>query len=151
MFVFCLAVCAAAPLMFALLPALQASRLTLMDVLRGHGAGALGGSRLRSLLVGSQVAIGTVLVILAVTLARNGAAIAGIDLGYQSAGVISINMRGEDTSPVGTAGRGAARRSSHRRSRCQAEQSFVRPLARHRRVAVGSAGAARHALHVRDA
>ena len=76
-FIFCLAVCAVAPLMFALLPAIQASRLTLMDVLRGHGAGALGGSRLRSLLVGSQVAIGTVLVILAVTLARNGAAIAG--------------------------------------------------------------------------
>ena len=100
-FVFCLAVCAVAPLMFALLPALQASRLTLMDVLRGHGAGALGGSRLRSLLVASQVAIGTVLVILAVTLARNGAAIAGIDLGYRSAGVISINVRGEDTSPAG--------------------------------------------------
>ena len=40
-FVFCLAVCAVAPLLFALLPALQASRLTLMDVLRGHGAGAL--------------------------------------------------------------------------------------------------------------
>ena len=53
-FVFCLAVCAVAPLMFALLPALQASRLTLMDVLRGHGAGALGGSRLRSLLVAAR-------------------------------------------------------------------------------------------------
>ena len=39
-FVFCLAVCAVTPLLFALLPALQASRLTLMDVLRGHGAGA---------------------------------------------------------------------------------------------------------------
>ncbi len=100
-FVFCLAVCAVAPLMFALLPALQASRLTLMDVLRGHGAGALSGSRLRSLLVGSQVAIGTVLVILAVTLARNGAAIAGIELGYNPAGVLSINVRGEDSSSVG--------------------------------------------------
>jgi predicted permease len=100
-FVFCLAVCAVAPLMFALLPALQASRLTLMDVLRGHGAGALSGSPLRSLLVGSQVAIGTVLVILAVTLARNGAAISAIDLGYNPAGVLSINVRGEDTSTVG--------------------------------------------------
>ena len=100
-FVFCLAVSALAPLLFALLPALQASRLTLMDVLRGHGASALSGSRLRSLLVGSQVAIGTVLVILAVTLARNGAAIAGIDLGYSSAGVISINVRGENASTLG--------------------------------------------------
>ena len=141
-----------APLMFALLPALQASRLTLMDVLRGHGAGALSGSRLRSLLVGSQVAIGTVLVILAVTLARNGAAIAGIDLGYQTGGR-DVDQRDEakTSSPARPARRGAARRSSRRRSRRGHEQSAVRPVARRRGVAVRTAGAARHTLHVRDA
>lgn len=100
-FLFCLAVSALAPLLFALLPALQASRLTLMDVLRGHGAESMRGSRLRGLLVTSQVAIGTVLVILAVTLARNGAALAGMDLGYETAGVLSINVRGEDATAAG--------------------------------------------------
>jgi predicted permease len=93
-FLFALGVAAVAPLMFALLPALHASRLPLMDALRGHG-GALHKSRLRSLMVGGQVAISVVLVILAVTLARNGAAIGAIDLGYQTRGVVSINVRGE--------------------------------------------------------
>ena len=99
-FIFCAAVAALAPLLFALLPALQASRVTLMDVLRGQGAGALSGSRLRSALVGGQVAIGTVLVIVAVTLARNGAAIGDIDLGYDTGGVVSINVRGEGTAAI---------------------------------------------------
>ena len=100
-FVFCVAVSAVAPLLFALVPALQASRLTMMDVLRGHGGG-MGRSRLRGLLVGSQVAIGTVLVILAMTLARNGAALAGIDLGYRVDDVLSINVRGEDATTIGS-------------------------------------------------
>src|SRR6185436_8891336 len=82
-FLFAIAVSALAPLMFALLPALQAARLPPMEALRGHGGGVLRGSRLRSLLVGGQVAISTVLLILAVTLARNGSAIGAIDLGYQ--------------------------------------------------------------------
>jgi macrolide transport system ATP-binding/permease protein len=41
-------------------------------------------------------------VIVAVTLARNGAAIGDIDLGYDTAGVVSINVRGEGTAAIAT-------------------------------------------------
>ena len=97
-FLFALGVSALAPLLFALAPALQVSRLALMDALRDLGA--LRGSRLRGVLVGSQVMISTVLVILAATLARNGASVGAIDLGYQTRGVVSINVRGENAALV---------------------------------------------------
>lgn len=93
-FLFALTAAAAATLLFALLPALQASRLTLTDALRGQGGAARRGSRLRNALVIGQVAVSIVLVILAVTLARNGAAIGAIDLGFATDGVISVNLRG---------------------------------------------------------
>lgn len=99
-FLFALIVAAAATLMFALLPALQASRLTLTDAMRSQSIGALRGSRLRSGLVIGQVAVSLVLVIVALTLARNGAAIGAIDLGFESEGVISINVREEEDALV---------------------------------------------------
>lgn len=40
------------------------------------------------------------LVVVALTLARNGSAIGSIDLGYTTAGVTSINVRGEDDSQL---------------------------------------------------
>ena len=82
-------------LMFALLPALQASRMTLTEALHGQMSGTLRGARLRSALVVGQVAVSLVLVITALTLARNGVAVGAIDLGFQTQGVISINTRGE--------------------------------------------------------
>ena len=93
-FAFALCVAAAATLVFALLPALQASRLSLTDTLRGHAGGAGRGSRLRSALVVAQVAVSIVLVIVAVTLARNGASVGSIDVGYETRGITSINVRG---------------------------------------------------------
>jgi predicted permease len=97
-FLFALGLAALAPLLFALAPAVQVSRLALMDSLRDLGA--LRAGRLRAVLVGSQVMISTVLVILAVTLVRNGSSIEAIDLGYQTRGVVSINVRGENTALV---------------------------------------------------
>ena len=99
-FLFTLAAAAAGTLMFALVPALQASRLTLTDALHGHVSGRLRGSRLRSALVVGQVAVSLVLVIVALTLARNGAAIGAIDLGFHTEGVISVNVRGEEAALV---------------------------------------------------
>ena len=99
-FLFALSVAAVTTLMFALLPALQASRLPLTDALRGQRTGTRRGSRLRGALVVGQVAVSLVLVIAALTLARNGASLGAIDLGYQTAGVTSINVRGEDTAPI---------------------------------------------------
>jgi predicted permease len=94
-FAFALAASAAATVLFALLPALQASRLSLIDALRGQGGAVRRGSRLRNALVVAQVAVALVLVVTALTLARNGAAVGRIDLGYDTAGILSINVRGE--------------------------------------------------------
>ena len=95
-FLFALVVASAATLLFALVPALRASRLTLTDALHGERTGTARGSRLRSLLVIGQVAVSLVLVVVAITLARNGAALGRIDLGFQTEGVISINIRGDE-------------------------------------------------------
>ena len=95
-FLFAFGLAALAPLLFALAPAVQVSRVALMDALRDQGA--LRGGRLRSVLVGSQVMMSTILVILAVTLARNGSSVGAIDLGYETRGVVSINIRGKDAA-----------------------------------------------------
>jgi predicted permease len=97
---FVVVVVAAATLGFALLPAVQASRLALTDALRGGGPGGTRGSRLRSGLVIAQVAVSLVLVIAAATLGRNGAAVAQMDLGYDPRGVISINVRDDEPGRV---------------------------------------------------
>lgn len=94
-YIFAFAAAAAATLLFALVPALQASKLPLTDALRGQGGHVPRGSRLRAALVVSQVTVSLVLVVLAITLARNGAALASTDLGYDPRGVMSINIRQE--------------------------------------------------------
>jgi predicted permease len=94
-FVFAMTASMTATVMFALMPALQTSRLSLIDGVRGTGGSVRHGSRLRHVLVIGQVAVSVILVTLAVTLARNGAAVGAIDLGFQSAGLLSINVRGE--------------------------------------------------------
>jgi predicted permease len=99
-FAFTLVAASIGTLMFALLPALQASRMTLTEALHGQMSGALRGARLRSALVVGQVAVSLVLVIAALTLARNGAAVGAIDLGFQTHGVMSINLRREERQLV---------------------------------------------------
>src|SRR4051794_2765516 len=74
-FLFALAVAALATVLFALLPALQASRVPLIDAMRGQRTGTRRGSKLRSALVIGQVTVSLVLVIVALTLARNGASV----------------------------------------------------------------------------
>lgn len=93
-FVFALAVAAATTMVFALLPALQSSRISLTDAIRGQGSVGRRGSRLRSALVVSQVTVAIVLVITAGTLSRNGANLSAMDVGFQTQGVTSINVRG---------------------------------------------------------
>jgi predicted permease len=93
-FGFALAIATCTTLMFALLPALQATRLTMTDALRGQVSRAVRGSNLRNFLVGGQVAISLALLIVAATLMRNNGAIQTIDLGMAPRGVISINQRG---------------------------------------------------------
>jgi len=93
-FLFALAASAATTLLFALLPALRVSGGPLVDAMRG-GSTPPSGSRLRNALVCAQVAVALVLVVTAVTLARNGATVAALDIGFAPEGVISVNVRGD--------------------------------------------------------
>jgi len=99
-FGFALAVAAATTLMFALVPALQASRQRLTDALHGQRSGTRGASRLRGALVVAQVAVSLVLVVIALTLAHNFTSLGSIDLGYETRGVYSINVRGQQADLV---------------------------------------------------
>ena len=99
-FLFALTAGAATTLLFALFPAVQTSRLTLTDGLRGHGFRARTSRSMQNALVVAQVAVSIVLVIVALTLARNGAAIGSIDLGYEPRGVLSVNVRESRTDLV---------------------------------------------------
>jgi len=94
-FGFAVLLATAVTLLFALLPALQATRMTLTAALRGQ-IGDVRRSTLRSLLIGGQVAVSMVLLIVAATLVRNGVALASADLGLRTAGIVSINQRGDD-------------------------------------------------------
>jgi predicted permease len=98
-YLFALAAAVLSTLAFALLPALQASRLALTGALGAHGSGGQRGSRLRAALVAGQVAISLLLVVPALTLARNGVMIRSVDVGCDIADVISINVReGDDVA-----------------------------------------------------
>jgi predicted permease len=95
-FAFVVGASTAATMLFALAPALQASRIRPVDSLRGQRHGRPRGARLRHTLVVAQVASALMLVVAAITLAHNGAGMSGHDLGFDPAGVISVNVRGTD-------------------------------------------------------
>ena len=99
-FLFTFVVAAAATTLFALLPALHATRVRLTDALRGVLGDGLQGSRLRNGLVVSQVTVSLVLVIAAATLARNSLSLGAADLGLDTGGVYSIRQRSQGSSLI---------------------------------------------------
>jgi len=90
--IFTLMVSLAAPLLFALLPALGAVRANLNNSLRdGDRAGSgLKGSRTRNVLVVSQVALALSLMIVSGVMVRSAIALQNIDLGIHPDGVLSM-------------------------------------------------------------
>ena len=86
---------AVATVMFAVLPSLQATRVTLTQALRGELGLGVRNSRLRGFLVAGQVAVSVVLLICTATLVRNATAAARTDLGFQPQGLISVNQRAQ--------------------------------------------------------
>jgi hypothetical protein len=92
-FLFASLVAAAATILFALLPALQATRVSLTDALRNQPSSGIKRSTLRSFLITAQVTVSLILLIVAATLVRNGTAIRATDLGIDTGGVISIRPR----------------------------------------------------------
>jgi predicted permease len=93
-FLFTLIVAALATVLFALVPALQATRLTLTNALRGGLGSGVRASRLRNFLVISQVAVSLVLIIVATTLVRNGSALRHTDIGFDTQSLVSIRPQG---------------------------------------------------------
>jgi predicted permease len=92
-FLFVLAVSTGTTTLFALVPALQGTRLSLTHAVRGLTAATQGSSALRGLLVVSQVAVSLILLVAAATLIRNATLLGATDLGFDPDGVISINQR----------------------------------------------------------
>ena len=114
-FIFTFALAATATIIFALVPALHSTKLTLTDALRGTLGPGLGGARLRNVFVISQVTVSFVLLIAAGTLVRNAIAIRNIDLGMETGGVFSVRQRSQgeplvSKAAIALAGEGAAAR-----------------------------------------
>ena len=128
-FLFTFAVAGATTVMFALLPALHATRLPLTTALRGELGHGVRGSTLRSVLVVGQVAVSLMLLVAAATLLRNGRVAASTDLGLETAGVVSVRQlasRGSNLIPR-TAEVLAAEPASGQRGGDEPESSTGRP------------------------
>ena len=97
-FLFTLVVAALATIVFALLPALQGTRLTLTSALRGEFTSGVRPPRLRSVLVISQVAVSLVLIIVATTLVRNGMVLKSTDIGFETRTLASIRPTAAGTT-----------------------------------------------------
>ena len=87
---FMMIVACAVTILFALVPALQATRVSLTDALRAQLTGSIRGSTLRGVLVTGQVTVSLVLLIVAATLVRNGDTIRSTNVGMDTTGVISV-------------------------------------------------------------
>jgi predicted permease len=88
-------VCAASTLLFALVPAIQASDIDLAGAMRAESGGVVGGGRrawVRSTLVQVQVALSFVLLVGAGLLMRSLRAVEGTDPGFSTGNVLATNV-----------------------------------------------------------
>jgi putative ABC transport system permease protein len=93
--VFCAGLVLLAPLLFGLLPALQATRLDLVTFLKEAAGGAVGASRgrvrLRGSLVSGQLALAITLLIVAGLSVRTAVALRRLDLGFDHHGLLTLS------------------------------------------------------------
>jgi putative ABC transport system permease protein len=104
---FTLAVSAAAGILFGIAPALEASRLNLVNALRegsGRTTGAASRTRLRSLLVTTEIALSVVLLIGASLLMRTFANLRNQELGFDPQNVLTLKLSLDDPRYQSTAG-----------------------------------------------
>jgi predicted permease len=87
-FLFILATAGLSTILFGLAPALQATRTSLVEALRGEFGARVSSSRLRSALVVSQIGVCVILLVLAGILLRGSVAYQTRDLGYRIQGVV---------------------------------------------------------------
>jgi len=95
-FAFAMGVAVFSSVAFALVPALQATGLTLTDALRGQPTGKLRAALLRDALVVGQVTVSLVLMVAAATLVRNGAALDRADPVIVTQGVTVLSPQVDD-------------------------------------------------------
>jgi predicted permease len=87
-FLFILGAAALSTVLFGLAPALQATRTSLVEALRGEFGARVSSSRLRSVLVVSQISVCMILLVLTGILLRGSAAYQRTDLGYNIHGIV---------------------------------------------------------------
>jgi putative ABC transport system permease protein len=94
--------------LFGLVPALQSTRLSLVDAIRGN-FGAASPSRLRVMLIVSQIAASSLLLTIAGVLVREAARLGHTDTGLRTRDVVSIEHRQETRGAILGALRTSAR------------------------------------------
>lgn len=87
-FLFILGAAVLSTILFGLAPALQATRTSLVEALRGEFGARVSSSRLRSTLVVSQIGVCMILLVLTGILLRGSGAYQHTDLGYRIQGVV---------------------------------------------------------------
>jgi putative ABC transport system permease protein len=103
-FVFALGVSFAASIAFGLLPALQTRRVDLVNALAEGGASTAGSygrthtARIRTVIMGVQVAIACVLVVGASLLIRSFLAMVAFDRGFDTANILTVRVPTSDAS-----------------------------------------------------
>jgi predicted permease len=91
---FCLGISVLTGILFGLVPALQSSRLNLVDALKdeGRGSSAAAGGKVRATLVVVEVALAMVLLVSASLTIRSFVALQKVDLGFQPERVMNIGL-----------------------------------------------------------
>lgn len=99
---FTLVVALATSALFGLIPALQASRVQVSDALKegSRGTGGTGRHRLRSALVVAEVALSLVVVIGASLLIRSFIRLQGVDPGFSTENVVSMDLSSLGPDPA---------------------------------------------------
>jgi predicted permease len=87
-FLFILAAAGLSTILFGLAPALQATRTSLVEALRGEFTARVSSSRLRSMLVVSQISVCVILLVVTGILLRGSGKYQHADLGYRIHGVV---------------------------------------------------------------
>jgi predicted permease len=87
-FLFILGAAALSTVLFGLAPALQATRTSLVEALRGEFGARVSSSRLRSILIVGQIGVCMILLVLTGILLRGSAAYQRMDLGYNLHGIV---------------------------------------------------------------
>ena len=106
-FLFILGIAALSTILFGLAPALQATRTSLVEALRGEFGSRLSSSRLRSTLIVSQISVCMILLVVTGILLRGSGAYQHADLGYKIHGAVYPVFlgRGNATAPAKVAQR----------------------------------------------